>query len=76
MLTRECGARGLGFVPGTARPAFLLVCACCVRAVFLWRAVGLLFSWVRGSLAWVFLSCFCSRIRMRARACLFVLCGV
>lgn len=29
-----------------------------------------------GRLAWVFLSCFCSRIRVRARACLFVLCGV
>ena len=29
-----------------------------------------------GRLAWVFLSCFCSRVRVRARACLFVLCGV
>lgn len=60
----------------SARPTFLLVrvpaaCGCVLVA----RRVVAIFVG-EGRLAWVFLSCFCSRIRVRARACLFVLCGV
>lgn len=42
---------------------------------FCLRVAGVVAIFVgEGRLAWVFLSCFCSRIRVRARACLFVLC--
>lgn len=44
-------------------------CGCVVGAR---RGVAIFVG--EGRLAWVFLSCFCSRIRVRARACLFVLC--
>ena len=43
---------------------------------FCLRVAGVVAIFVgEGRLAWVFLSCFCSRIRVRARACLFVLWG-
>ena len=48
-----------------------VACGC----VFVARRVGAIFVG-EGRLAWVFFSCFCLRIRVRARACLFVLCGV
>ena len=39
---------------------------------FCLRVAGVVAIFVgKGRLAWVFLSCFCSRIRVRARACLF-----
>ena len=71
------GRVGWWFVPWSVRPAFLLVCApaaCGCVLVAARRGVAIFVG--EGRLAWVFLSCFCSRIRVRARACLFVLCGV
>lgn len=48
------GRVGWASVPGLRAPRFFL-CAYLLRAgVFLWCAVGLLFLWVRGRLAWVF----------------------
>ena len=69
------GRVGWGF-PGTVRPAFLLVCAPAACGCVLVARRGVAIFVGEGHLVWVFLSCFCSRIRVRARACLFVLCGV
>ena len=54
---------GRGHV-GVLAPSRFCLCVAGVVAIFV----------CEGRLAWVFLSCFCSRIRVRARACLFVLC--
>ena len=69
------GRVGWVSVPGLRAPRFFLcapvACGCVLVAC---RGVAIFVG--EGCLAWVLFSCFCSRIRVRARACLFVLCGV
>ena len=69
------GRVGWASVPGLRAPRFFLcVPAACWRVLVACRGVAIFVG--EGRLAWVLFSCFCSRIRVRARACLFVLCGV
>lgn len=69
------GRVGWASVPGLRAPRFFLcapaVCGCVLVAR---RGVAIFVG--EGRLVWVLFSCFCSRIRVRACACLFVLCGV
>ena len=63
---------GWGLFPVLRAPRFFLVCAPAACGCVLVARRGVAIFVGEGRLAWVFLSCFCSRIRMRARACLFL----